>query len=1172
VSGTNYIGIFASNAAGTDLTISAAAVSGGTYGISASNNGTGALSVTATGDVTGAKYSGIFASNTAGTDLTVSAAAVSGGIYGISATNFGTGALSVTTTGDVTGTSGSGIDADNNTSGTDLTISAAAVSGGTYGIKARNDGSGVLSVTATGTVTGTSDDGIFARNDTNGTDLTVSAEAVSGYYNGIFARNFGSGALSVTATGDVTGTSGSGIEADNNTNGTDLTVSAATVSGAYDGIKARNFGTGALSVTATGAVTGTSANGIYAHNNYGTDATVSAAAVSGGLYGISARNNGTGALSVTSTGDVSGTNYTGIRAINRNVNGTDLTVSAAAVSGATDGISAVNYGTGALSVTATGAVTGTSGYGIFAFNRTAAGTDLTVSAAAVSGGGYGINARNDGTGALSVTATGDVTGAKYSGISASNNGTDLTVSAASVSGGSYGIRALNFGTGALSVTSTGDVTGTNDDGIYALNSNAAGTDLTISAAAVSGGTYGIKARNYGTGALSVIVSGAVAGGSGAGIVTDTSAGGAVALHLLSASGVTATSGAAIVDGVGDAVVTIDAGAVVTGSIALGDGNDTLNIASGTSLAGVSALNGGSGVFIDTLNLNTGWSGALGDWELMNINTSGGNFALSGIISGTGALTKQGAGTLLVSGTNTLTGATTVTAGRLNVTGSLALSAVTVGTGASLGGTGTVGALTAQSGSTVSPGNSIGTLTVNGNLILAAGSTLAMEVSPTGADLITATGTASIAGNLVVTPVGGTYFAQSYTLVSASALTGTFAATTLGSFGTAFRPTLLYTGTSVILRLDPNSLVIVGGGTLSGNALAVATSFDAAVTDGYNPQPFFNLYTQGDNLNAALGQFSGELHSAERRVALQDTRVVREAALDRLNADLAAGAGTASVTRENAGKSTSIWMRVAGAWSTAKADGIGSRFKTDQTGFLIGADIANGGFRFGGMFNYTSTDLDLADLGQSKVESTGAALYAGYRQDSSGFAVGVGAALASNTAKGNRSITIPDLAQTLRSKVDGTTYQIFGEASYDLAKAKNTRIEPFVQIAYAALDSKALAETGGIAALSGGKQSNDLTTATLGLRGAYVTGKATLSGSAGWQRTGGDRSAPTLLEMSGVNTPYEVRSVALDRDAVAIQTQASFSLSSRLTMGVGYSGVIGRKNSDHGARATVRYAF
>ena len=610
------------------------------------------------------------------------------------------------------------------------------------------------------------------------------------------------------------------------------------------------------------------------------------------------------------------------------------------------------------------------------------------------------------------------------------------------------------------------------------------------------------------------------------------------------------------------------------SVISGTGALTKLGAGALTLSGVNTFSGGLTISAGSVSgaANSFGTGAIVNNAALTFNqVSDGSIA--SVISGTGALTKLGAGALTLTGVNTLTGASAVTAGRLNVTGSLAGSAVTVQSGASLGGNGTIGALTAQSGSTVSPGNSIGTLSVNGSLTLAAGSTLAIEVSPTGADRISATGAASIAGNLVVTPGAGPYttFNQSYTLVSSSARTGTFAASTLGNLGAAFAPTLVYDATSVILRLAPASLVQQSG-TLSGNALAVARSFDAAVLGGYNPQAFFNLYIQGANLGGALSQFSGELHSAERRVALQDTRVVREAALDRLNGDLPTGAGTASVTSEAADKSTTIWMRAAGAWSTAKADGIGSRFKTDQKGGMIGADAATGGFKFGGMFNYTSTDLDLAALGQSKVESTGGTLYAGYRDDASGFAVGFGAALASNTAQGNRSITALGLAQTLSSKVKGVTVQIFGEASYDLAEAENTRVEPFVRIAYAKLDSKALAETGGSAALRAGKQSNVLTTTTFGLRGAKVVGKTTLSGSAGWQRTSGDRSAPIFAAVSGVNIPYEVRSVALDRSSVALETQANFSLSQRVTIGFGYSALVGSNNADHSGRATIRYAF
>ena len=109
-------------------------------------------------------------------------------------------------------------------------------------------------------------------------------------------------------------------------------------------------------------------------------------------------------------------------------------------------------------------------------------------------------------------------------------------------------------------------------------------------------------------------------------------------------------------------------------------------------------------------------------------------------------------------------------------------------------------------------------------------------------------------------------------------------------------------------------------------------------------------------------------------------------------------------------------------------------------------------------------------------------------------------------------------------------------------------------------------------LSKSEQSNVLTTTTFGLRGAKVVGKTTLSGSAGWQRTSGDRSAPIFAAVSGVNIPYEVRSVALDRSSVALETQANFSLSQRVTIGFGYSALVGSNNADHSGRATIRYAF
>ena len=90
---------------------------------------------------------------------------------------------------------------------------------------------------------------------------------ITGAVDGINAYNYGDGALSITTTGTTTGTSGDGIYAYNDGNG-GLTINAATTTGGNDGIDAYNNGSGALSITTTGTTTGTSDDGIDAFNGY----------------------------------------------------------------------------------------------------------------------------------------------------------------------------------------------------------------------------------------------------------------------------------------------------------------------------------------------------------------------------------------------------------------------------------------------------------------------------------------------------------------------------------------------------------------------------------------------------------------------------------------------------------------------------------------------------------------------------------------------------------------------------------------------------------------------------------------------------------------------------------------------------------------------------------------
>ena len=133
-----------------------------------------------------------------------------------------------------------------------------------------------------------------------------------------------------------------------------------------------------------------------------------------------------------------------------------------------------------------------------------------------------------------------------------------------------------------------------------------------------------------------------------------------------------------------------------------------------------------------------------------------------------------AGTTILTATNTYTGATIIDGGTLSVNGSIASSAVTVNAGGALGGNGIVGNTTINGG-TLAPGNLIGLLTVNGNLSFTSASTYMVEVSPSNADRVNVTGTATLSGATVnASFAAGSLVAKQYTIVNAGGgISGTF---------------------------------------------------------------------------------------------------------------------------------------------------------------------------------------------------------------------------------------------------------------------------------------------------------------------------------------------------------------------------------------------------------------
>ncbi|MER9105931.1 autotransporter outer membrane beta-barrel domain-containing protein [Mesorhizobium sp. M0848] len=307
----------------------------GTTGIEATNNGTGAIGITANGTVTGTLAEGIKATGNGAVSVSV-ADTVTGATIGLSLTGGtgGAGDISVTGTGGFVGGTGN----------------AATI---------QNNGSGTVTVDISGASSSTGGEGFVVRDTAAGGDISVTTGAVT-------ALTAGKDAIDVqtqSTTADITEVANGNLQAGNagmvaailNASGTgNIDVTANGSIDARFGIDAENFGSGSTTVTTVGPVTATSGNGIYAQSA-GAAVTITAGDVaSTGNTAIIARQTkaaGSGAVNVTA-GDVSGT--TGIRTLNNGTGAIGI-ITNGTVEGDIAAISAQSNSGNAIGITLSGA-------------------------------------------------------------------------------------------------------------------------------------------------------------------------------------------------------------------------------------------------------------------------------------------------------------------------------------------------------------------------------------------------------------------------------------------------------------------------------------------------------------------------------------------------------------------------------------------------------------------------------------------------------------------------------------------------------------------------------------------------------------------------------------------------------------------------------------------------
>ncbi len=549
------------------------------------------------------------------------------------------------------------------------------------------------------------------------------------------------------------------------------------------------------------------------------------------------------------------------------------------------------------------------------------------------------------------------------------------------------------------------------------------------------------------------------------------------------------------------------------------------------------------------------------------------------ISGHGGLTKQGIGTLVLTGNNSYAGPTLINQGLLAVNGSVT-SDVTVQNAGVLGGSGTVGSLTARSGGTVAPGNSIGTLNVTRNLSFEPGSRYAVEVAPNGqSDRIQSNGSATIGGgevavslenstNLLSQSEVRSLLGQQYNILTAQqGISGQF---------DSVAPNYLFLGTG--LTYQPNQVTLnVGRNDTSftsvaatQNERAVAAAADALAAGNPVYESILNAGSTGE-ARQAFRQLSGQIHADIASAQVNDSRYLREA----LNGRLRQAEGLATSPDIKADDDGGAWAQLLGAWDHASGDANATGYQASTYGVLVGLDSALADdWRMGVATGYTRTSLDGGYGSNADSDNYHLAVYGGKQFGE--LALRAGGGYTWHRFDTSRSVNYGMQSDRETAKYSARTEQVFAEAGYSV-KADWVNLEPFANLAYINFQNNGISEDGGAAALHGDKQHTDATVSTLGLRAdtqwqASKTTSVALRSELGWQHQYGDLDRGTGLRFNGGNSPFVVNSVSASRDGAVLKASAEVAVNKNATLSLGYGGLLSQNYQDNSVNAGFTWNF
>lgn len=472
--------------------------------------------------------------------------------------------------------------------------------------------------------------------------------------------------------------------------------------------------------------------------------------------------------------------------------------------------------------------------------------------------------------------------------------------------------------------------------------------------------------------------------------------------------------------------------------------------------------------------------------------------------------------------------------------------------------------------TIAPGNSIGTLNIEGNLLFSSNSMYEVEIDAAGNnDKMNVTGNATIEGGSVKVLAGSGNYASStqYTLLNAQGgLTGSFdSATSDLAFLT---PKLSYDVNHAYLTMNRNN---TGFGSIGGtpNQQSVGAGVESLGDGNTLYKAILSLSALG--ARNAFDQLSGEVYASLKNEMIEDSRFVREAAVDRLNDVFSINTESVANNQNTLGS----WGHILGAKGHINGDGNAEKFHRTISGFLAGVDTQLfDSVRLGVLGGYHRNHFSVDQRNSSGTgHSYHLGLYGGTQWNALNIRTGL--AYTWNDLSTHRAIAFSGFTDELKATMKAHTAQIFGEVGYRIQLNALT-LEPFVQLAHVNLHTKGWNEQGGPAALGANKETTRATYSTLGLHATHdmLWGNThtILKSTLGWRHAFKGAAPNTTLRFATGSDVFNIAGVPMTRHAAVVELGLDMKLTRNATMGMTYNSHFAKGLLDQSLQANMKIEF